>query len=424
MLGARNLPSVQPTVKRFTVGNVHSAQITALAWSRNGMRLFSGDADGVVSVVDINYQTTECTAKKLLKETSSITQLSYTYEQLAVSTVERAFVYSIPQEQIKQVGQKPRKYSGLFGCAWSPSASRASSVLYTSRPGLRFWSATPEGEVLHTHIIKELPERGTVQLLNPSYEKPREGETFSFGLLHVLGMSRIVSYNQHWLFVIDIDSLKVVAFSGKFRHITGVAVSEQEIFVLEGSRNISCLSTEPLNIGAKKSFSSLKIAPFPQSQNLREIGSRIVTKGSGLFEQIARVSSSVAAKVSEHANSSVITGQEIGSNSATYQVSPMTSSLVQCSQELQNSEQLATLSSANVNRSKQGHHRSSSSGMVQGEQFSHSMGPSQPRMSESVSSFFPSLFSSPLLITSSGKTPPIYDVTNSVSIDVFFKFAT
>ncbi|XP_069951775.1 tectonin beta-propeller repeat-containing protein 2 isoform X2 [Cherax quadricarinatus] len=395
----KGIMPMQPVVKRFTVANVHSARITSLTWSRNGMLLFSGDANGVVSVVEINYQTSECTAKKLFLETSSITQLSYNSQHLAVSTLERALVYSFIHGRIQQIGQKPRKHFGLFGCVWFPSATSSDAVLYTSRPGLRLWSSTKEGEVLHTHIIKELPERGAARLLNPSFEKPREGERFSFGLLQILGTSYIVSHNSNWIFVIDVNSLKVLTFSGHFRHITGVAVSENEIFVLEGSRYVACLSIEPIKIGEKVTSSSTWLSSLPETQNLRDIGARLVSKGSGLFEQIARVSGSVAAKVSEHANSAGIT--DIKSN------------------KQQQVGYLASSANTNVKREKQGHHRSSSSGTIkESEQFSCTSASPHPRMVQSASSFFPTLFSSPLLITALGKTPPLQDIHVTGELEV------
>nr|XP_045595374.1 tectonin beta-propeller repeat-containing protein 2-like isoform X1 [Procambarus clarkii]XP_045595375.1 tectonin beta-propeller repeat-containing protein 2-like isoform X1 [Procambarus clarkii]XP_045595376.1 tectonin beta-propeller repeat-containing protein 2-like isoform X1 [Procambarus clarkii] len=413
VLRPKGIIAVQPTVKRFTVANVHSTRITSLTWSRNGMRLFSGDANGVVSAVEINYQTSECTAKKLLLEKSSITQLSYHYQLLAVSTLERALIYNLTQGKIHQVGQKPRKYLGLFGCIWHPTISCSEALLYTSRPGLRLWSSTSEGEVMHTHIIKELPETAAARLLNPSIEKPREGEKFSFGLLHMLGTSHIVSYNPHWIFIVDVNSLKVLSYSGQFRHITGVAVSDREIYVLEGSRYVACLSTEPLEMGEKVTPPHTWISSLTEAENLRDIGSRLVSRGSGIIEQIARVSGSVAAKFSEHASSSAIIGHDAKNNQQQgfKKTNPMATSLHQPSQKLQQHDYLVPTADIDIKREKQGHHRSSSSGTIQeSEQFPRSSASAHPRMVQSVSSFFPSLFSSPLLITSLGKTPPLQDI--------------
>ncbi|XP_042873453.1 tectonin beta-propeller repeat-containing protein 2-like [Penaeus japonicus] len=411
VLGSRGMSPIQPSVKRFTVGSIHSSRVTSLTWSRNGMRLFSGDAQGVVSVIDINYQTNECTARELLKEESSITQLSYSYQQLAVSTLERALIYNVAQGSVQQVGMKPRKHPGLFGCVWSPTISSVDAVLYTSRPGLRLWSANGQGEVMHTHIIKELPDVAQMQLLNPSLEKPREGERFSFGILFTLGTSHIVTYNPNWLFVIDINNLKVSSYSGQFRHISGVAVSEKEIFVLEGSRNISCISIEKPNIGEKKKPLHPKPSLFPDTQNLLGIKSKIMTQGSGFLDHIARMSSTVAAKVQEHATPTIVTGQNGKCPASQNHNNPEADPVQQGSHKAQ--QHSLSSSSLNIGLSRQelGHQRSSSSGTIQ-EPPQRSYSPSliPPRMVQSVSSFFPSIISSQSLVKTFGKTPPLTDV--------------
>ncbi|XP_037800647.1 LOW QUALITY PROTEIN: tectonin beta-propeller repeat-containing protein 2-like [Penaeus monodon] len=322
ILGSKGISAVQPTVKRFTVGSIHSSRVTSLTWSRNGMRLFSGDTHGVVSVIDINYQTNECTARELLKEKSSITQLSYSYQQLAVSTLERALIYNVTQGSVQQVGLKPRKHPGLFGCVWSPTVSSADTVLYTSRPGLRLWSANSHGEVMHTHIIKELPDAAQMQLLNPSLEKPRKAKDFH------------------------------LAYCSHLEHLTLLLIIQTGCCV-----------------------------------NLLGIKSKIMTQGSGFLDQIARMSSSVAAKVQEHATPTIVTGQN-----GKWPASPD-----------YDSPQLDPVQHRAGALAPQ---RSSSSGMIQEPQ-QHSYSPSliPPRMVQSVSSFFPSLISSQSLVKTFGKTP-------------------
>lgn len=40
---------------RYTIGNLHKSQITAIEWSKNGMRLFSGDKNGVIIMTEIDF---------------------------------------------------------------------------------------------------------------------------------------------------------------------------------------------------------------------------------------------------------------------------------------------------------------------------------------------------------------------------------
>lgn len=42
-------------VERYTVSELHQAEISALEWSKNGMKLFSGDKNGVVVLTEIDF---------------------------------------------------------------------------------------------------------------------------------------------------------------------------------------------------------------------------------------------------------------------------------------------------------------------------------------------------------------------------------
>lgn len=42
-------------VERYTVSELHQSAISALEWSKNGMKLFSGDKNGVVVLTEIDF---------------------------------------------------------------------------------------------------------------------------------------------------------------------------------------------------------------------------------------------------------------------------------------------------------------------------------------------------------------------------------
>lgn len=55
-----NLPdSLKPKhnkqVERYTVSEMHNSSITTLEWSKNGMKLFSGDKNGMVVLTEIDF---------------------------------------------------------------------------------------------------------------------------------------------------------------------------------------------------------------------------------------------------------------------------------------------------------------------------------------------------------------------------------
>lgn len=50
-----NLKPKNKQVERYTVTDLHKTPITALEWSKNGMKLFSGDKIGCVVLTEIDF---------------------------------------------------------------------------------------------------------------------------------------------------------------------------------------------------------------------------------------------------------------------------------------------------------------------------------------------------------------------------------
>lgn len=48
-------PKTKP-IERFTIAGCHAGPVTCVQWSKNGMKLFSGDKAGKVILTEINYQ--------------------------------------------------------------------------------------------------------------------------------------------------------------------------------------------------------------------------------------------------------------------------------------------------------------------------------------------------------------------------------
>ena len=88
----------------FTVQVAHGCPITALEWSMNGMRLFSGDEVGQVCVTEIDFASHTTLSRPICREPGHIVQLSYAKPRLAVSSTERtALVDSNEQSPEPQV---------------------------------------------------------------------------------------------------------------------------------------------------------------------------------------------------------------------------------------------------------------------------------------------------------------------------------
>jgi len=74
--------------KAFLVKGAHSFPLTALAWSKNGMRLFSGDQNGNVSMTEVDFATASTATKSIFSEDDqeSVVQLRYSKKRLLIST--------------------------------------------------------------------------------------------------------------------------------------------------------------------------------------------------------------------------------------------------------------------------------------------------------------------------------------------------
>uniref|UniRef100_G1NKX5 Zinc finger protein 839 n=1 Tax=Meleagris gallopavo TaxID=9103 RepID=G1NKX5_MELGA len=104
-----SLPGRNKQLRRFDVAGIHKSSITALAWSPNGMKLFSGDDRGkiVYSALDLDHGV--CNSSLVLEEPSSIVQLDYNQKVLLVSTLQRTILFYTEERSVKQVGTQPRK---------------------------------------------------------------------------------------------------------------------------------------------------------------------------------------------------------------------------------------------------------------------------------------------------------------------------
>ncbi|XP_063894395.1 WD repeat-containing protein CG11141 [Helicoverpa armigera] len=106
-------PKVEPKVERYTIGDLHKSKITAIEWSKNGMRLFSGDKNGVIIMTEIDFYMHLCKSMEIVNEEHEIVQMSYYQNTLLVSSVYRSIVCQRRDARwhVNQLGKKERKRS-------------------------------------------------------------------------------------------------------------------------------------------------------------------------------------------------------------------------------------------------------------------------------------------------------------------------
>ncbi|XP_052040956.1 tectonin beta-propeller repeat-containing protein 2 isoform X2 [Apodemus sylvaticus] len=241
-----SLPGRNKQLRRFDVTGVHKTSITALAWSPNGMKLFSGDDRGkiVYSSLDLD--------QLVLEEPSSIVQLDYSQKVLLVSTLQRSLLFYTEEKAVKQIGSQPRKSTGKFGACFIPGLCKQSDLtLYAARPGLRLWKADVHGAVQATFILKDVFAGGVTPFeLYPRLE-PSDGGSCSSPEKH-LGLVScffregwVLSWNEYSIYLLDTVNQATVAGLEGLGDIVSVSCTENEIFFLKGDRNIIRISSRP-----------------------------------------------------------------------------------------------------------------------------------------------------------------------------------
>ncbi|XP_049876857.1 WD repeat-containing protein CG11141 [Pectinophora gossypiella] len=269
-------PKVEPKVERYTIGDLHKSKITAIEWSKNGMRLFSGDKNGVIIMTEIDFYMHLCKSMEIVNEEHEIVQMSYYQNTLLVSSMYRSIVCERRDTRwhINQLGKKERKSLCALGAVFQYSYARGgAAAAYCARPGLRLWRADKSGDVLQTLLFKEAISNPltVAELLNPSQKKHSLTDTeYNLGPLFVFREHFLVSHNEHILYILDPRSLTAVAVLDDLRRILSVCVNKDEIFVLEGPRSLVRLAhapepaalaaEDPLNLMTKSLTNSLQHA--------------------------------------------------------------------------------------------------------------------------------------------------------------------
>ncbi|XP_073923223.1 tectonin beta-propeller repeat-containing protein 2 isoform X2 [Castor canadensis] len=247
-----SLPGRNKQLRRFDVTGIHKHSITALAWSPNGMKLFSGDDKGKIVYSSLDLDQGVCNSHLVLEEPSSIVQLDYSQKVLLVSTLQRSLLFYTEEKSVKQIGTQPRKSTGKFGACFIPGLCKQSDLtLYASRPGLRLWKANVHGTVQATFILKDVFAGGVTPFeLYPRLEPPNGGSCSSperhLGLVSCFFREGwVLSWNEYSIYLLDTINQATIAGLEGSGDIVSVSCTENEIFFLKGDRNIIRISSRP-----------------------------------------------------------------------------------------------------------------------------------------------------------------------------------
>ncbi|XP_033188086.1 WD repeat-containing protein CG11141 isoform X2 [Bombus vosnesenskii] len=243
-------PKQKKQVERYSISGLHNSAVTTVEWSKNGMKLFSGDQDGLVVLTEIDFYMHLSKSSELLNEKYAVVQLSYQQGLLLVSTTLRTILVNRNENgKVTQVGQKERKTLGRLGAVFGCRQNYVQDlVIYASRPGLRLWQADKTGTVLKTLIFKDAVRSGhtEVELLNPAPEscKKNRGEP-TFGVILPFCDDLLITYSDDIIYVVNPQTIAITSIVTDLRRVTNVACTKDEIFVLEGERNIIRIAYYP-----------------------------------------------------------------------------------------------------------------------------------------------------------------------------------
>uniref|UniRef100_A0A673V4T0 Tectonin beta-propeller repeat containing 2 n=1 Tax=Suricata suricatta TaxID=37032 RepID=A0A673V4T0_SURSU len=247
-----SLPGRNKQLRRFDVTGIHKNSITALAWSPNGMKLFSGDDKGKIVYSSLDLDQGVCNSHLVLEEPSSIVQLDYSQKVLLVSTLQRSLLFYTEEKSVKQIGTQPRKSTGKFGACFIPGLCKQSDLtLYASRPGLRLWKADIHGTVQATFILKDVFAGGVKPFeLYPRLESSSSGSCSlpekHLGLVSCFFQEGwVLSWNEYSIYLLDTVNQAPIAGLEGSGDIVSVSCTENEIFFLKGDRNIIRISSRP-----------------------------------------------------------------------------------------------------------------------------------------------------------------------------------
>ncbi|XP_051250468.1 tectonin beta-propeller repeat-containing protein 2 isoform X4 [Dicentrarchus labrax] len=259
------LPGRNKQLRRFDVVGLHKGSVTSLAWSTNGMKLFSGDDKGRVVFSSLDLDQGVCKPVLLLEESSGVVQMEYSHQVLLVSTQQRSLLYCTQKQEVQQLGTKPRKSSGRFGACFLPGLCKQSDLqVFAARPGLRLWRSDIRGQVEETRLLKPL---FNTQI--PQFELfPRPGPIGAYrpaerqlGLLSCfLREGWILSWNEYSIYVLDCINEVIIGTLESSGDIVSVSCCDNEIFILKGDRDIIRLSNSPEGLASNLSELSVRLS--------------------------------------------------------------------------------------------------------------------------------------------------------------------
>eukprot|EP00090_Calanus_glacialis_P016034 TRINITY_DN25151_c0_g1_i1.p1 TRINITY_DN25151_c0_g1~~TRINITY_DN25151_c0_g1_i1.p1 ORF type:complete len:1282 (+),score=279.61 TRINITY_DN25151_c0_g1_i1:471-4316(+) len=250
-------PGTAQNIQHFSIRGVHARSITALSWSLNGQRLFSGDKSGTVACSSIDFFQNSATSRLIVRGSQEILWLDYKQKSLLVSTLATSYLLNLEDsnKDVKcKIGDKERKFGKFGGALMQMGVGKSGMKAIVVRPNNRLWMADLQGKVERTVILKEALVRSHSQIpiINPANIANEGEENFH----HVCILSEtdklVLIWNNSALHVVCLEKGLVLASCNTLRNIIDLTVTPMgEIFVLETGRTLIRLARteDSLSVG-------------------------------------------------------------------------------------------------------------------------------------------------------------------------------
>lgn len=166
----------------------------------------------------------------------------------------------------------------------------STTAVICSRPRFRFWMADIEGNVSHTYLLKDSVAKNSmifeVPLLNPRQRKPVNIDDVYFGPCHFYLGKFIITYCESIVFIVNLELLKVIATVRRLRQIQYLAVSGDEIFIVEGGRSVVriAMTQEPAILRNGFKYVQINGKSLLATESRIEVEEECVTQGDECFE--------------------------------------------------------------------------------------------------------------------------------------------
>ena len=237
-------PGTAQNIQQFPIRGVHARSITALSWSLNGQKLFSGDKNGKVVCSSIDFFQNSATSRLVVKDNQEILCLDYKQKFLLVSTISTSYLLNLEdssQDVQSKIGDKERKLGDYGGTFMQMGVGKSGMKAIIVRPNNRLWMASLEGKVERTVILKEalLRSHSQIPIINPTNIANEENDNFHSVCVLAEGEKLVLLWNRSALHIVSLEKGIVLASCNTLRNILDLTVTSiGEIFVLETGRTL------------------------------------------------------------------------------------------------------------------------------------------------------------------------------------------